>query len=116
MFSTSQTLFNDAMGVFDYNNMEGRDISHSLLTIFCVFFQNILLLNYLIAILSTTYIKMKESGIFRFKCNLHSYCERYLIAFNEEGYGEFLVHPPPISYLMAIFLPFSCSRKAMINC
>jgi hypothetical protein len=59
------------MAVFDYENMEGREVSHSLLTVFTVFFANILLMNYLIAILSTTYEKMKESGIFMYKCNLH---------------------------------------------
>mmetsp|Transcript_28235 Transcript_28235/g.21107 ORF Transcript_28235/g.21107 Transcript_28235/m.21107 type:complete len:101 (-) Transcript_28235:64-366(-) len=79
--ATIRTLFNDAMAVFSYEGMEGREISHTLLTIFTVFFANILLLNYLIAILSTTYEKMRESGVFRYKCNLYSYCERYMIAF-----------------------------------
>lgn len=78
---TIKTLFNDAMGVFDYDGMEGREISHSVLTIFTVFFSNILLLNYLVAILSTTYDNMKESGIFRYKVNLYQYCERFIIAF-----------------------------------
>lgn len=70
------------MGVFDYENMDGRVVSHSLLTIFTVFFANILLMNYLIAILSTTYENMKESGIFKYKCNLYTFCERYMVAFN----------------------------------
>lgn len=101
------------MAVFDYNGMQGREISHSMLTIFTVFFANILLMNYLIAILSTTYDKMKESGVFKYKCNLHIYCERYLIAFSEKGIGEFVIHPPPISFSLFLIFPFIFSRKAL---
>lgn len=88
-------------------------ISHSFLTIFHVFFTNILLMNYLIAILSSTYGKMRESGIFSFKVNLYQYCERYLTAFNDRAYGELVMHPPPLSYLSGLLLPFLCSRKTM---
>mgnify|MGYP001557908290 CR=1 FL=1 len=82
---------------------------HSCLTIFTVFFANVLLLNYLIAILSTTFNNMRETGIFRYKCNLFYYCERYMIAFSDKSYGEMVLHPPPLSYLtiwMVLFLPF----------
>ena len=51
--------------------METRNVSHSVLLILHVFFGNIILLNYLIAILSTTYENMKQSGIFRYKVNLY---------------------------------------------
>jgi hypothetical protein len=103
------------MAVFDYTNMGDRVISHSLLTVFTVFFANILLMNYLIAILSTTYDKMKESGVFKYKCNLHTYCERYLIAFNEKGLGEFIIHPPPISFTLIIMFPFMLSRRVLAS-
>lgn len=63
--------------------MPGREISSSLLMMFHVFFSNILLLNYLIAILSTTYENMKQTGIFRYKVNLYQYCEKYLVAFTD---------------------------------
>eukprot|EP00350_Pseudokeronopsis_sp_OXSARD2_P001981 CAMPEP_0170550742 /NCGR_PEP_ID=MMETSP0211-20121228/8748_1 /TAXON_ID=311385 /ORGANISM="Pseudokeronopsis sp., Strain OXSARD2" /LENGTH=433 /DNA_ID=CAMNT_0010857443 /DNA_START=189 /DNA_END=1490 /DNA_ORIENTATION=- len=113
--ATIQTLFNAAMAVFDYDGMEGREISHSLLTIFTVFFANILLLNYLIAILSTTYEKMRESGVFRYKCNLYSYCERYMVAFNEPAYGGLLIYPPPLCYLSVIMVLFSWSETKMMR-
>lgn len=104
--ATIQTLFNDAMAVFDYDGMEGREYSHSLLTIFTVFFANILLMNYLIAILSTTYEKMRESGIFKYKCNLYQYCERYMVAFSEPAYGGLVIYPPPLCYLTILLIPF----------
>jgi hypothetical protein len=109
-----QTLFNDAMGVFDYTGMEGREVSHSLLTIFTVFFANILLMNYLIAILSTTYENMRESGIFRYKCNLYSFCERYMIAFTSPDYGGFVTYPPPISYITMLLIPFTLCNAPLI--
>lgn len=93
--------------------MEGRELSHSILLIFHVFFSNILLMNYLIAILSTTYENMKQSGIFKYKVNLYQYCERFMIAFNDRAYGEIVLHPPPLSYLSAMLIPFLVSSLLM---
>lgn len=64
-----RTLFDAHMGVFVYHDEE-KILAQSLLLIAYVFFCNILLLNYLIAILTTTYENMKESGIFKYKVNL----------------------------------------------
>jgi hypothetical protein len=63
-------LFNATLAQYDYSGMGDRTLSFSILQIIHVFFSGILLLNYLIAILSTTYDNMKESGIFRYKVNL----------------------------------------------
>lgn len=87
--------------------MGGRNLSHSILLIFHVFFSNILLMNYLIAILSTTYDNMRETGIFKYKMNLYQYCERFMIAFEERSYGEMVLHPPPLSYISAFLIPFT---------
>jgi hypothetical protein len=55
---TIRTLFNASLANYDYE-MPGREVSYSALMVFHVFFANILLMNYLIAILSTTYEIMK---------------------------------------------------------
>lgn len=68
---TVRTLFDASLGSYDYSGMGTRELSHSILIIFHVFFANILLMNYLIAILSTTYENMKETGIFKYKVNLY---------------------------------------------
>jgi len=60
---------------------------------------NVLLLNYLIAILSQTYSVMEESGSFNYKVNLYQYCERYIIAFKSEAYGQFVLQPAPLCLL-----------------
>lgn len=93
--------------------MGDRSLSHSVLLIGHVFFANILLLNYLIAILSTTYENMKETGIFKYKMNLYQYCERFMIAFEERAYGEIILHPPPLSYLSTLMIPFLVSSFVM---
>ena len=67
---TVRTLFDAAMAVYNYDGMGGRTLSYSVLMVFHVYFSNVLLLNYLIAILSTTYENMKQSGIFKYKKNL----------------------------------------------
>jgi len=95
--------------------MGDRELSHSVLIIFHVFFSNILLMNYLIAILSTTYENMKQSGIFRYKVNLYQYCERFMIAFEDRTYGEIVLHPPPLSYLSTILLPFMVNKTAIAS-
>ena len=90
-------------------------VSFSILLTFHTFMGNIFLLNYLIAILSTTYETLLQSGIFMYKVNLYQYCERYLIAFNDKAYGEIIVHPPPIAYLSTLMLPFIFCRRAMVH-
>jgi Ion transport protein len=109
---TVTTLFNGVVAQYWYDDIEmkGRVISHSMLTIFHVFFTNIILMNYLIAILSSTYSKMKQSGIFSFKVNLYQYCERFFIAFKDRDYGELVMHPPPLSFISGILLLFVWSR------
>ena len=93
--------------------MGDRQLSYSILMVAYVFFSNILLMNYLIAILSTTYDNMQESGIFRYKVNLYQYCERFMIAFNERSYGEIVLHPPPLSYLAVLMVPFIFCSSVM---
>lgn len=112
---TVTTLFNGVVAQYSYEDeeMSGRVISHSLLTVFHVFFTNIILMNYLIAILSSTYGKMRESGVFSFKVNLYQYCERFLTAFKDRAYGELVMHPPPLSFGVGLLLPFIMSRDVM---
>ena len=108
-----RTLFDAAIGQYSYSGMGNRVLSYSILMIFHVFFSNILLMNYLIAILSTTYENMKETGIFRYKVNLYQYCERFMIAFNDNSYGEIVLHPPPLSYISILMVPFLVCKPFM---
>jgi hypothetical protein len=50
---------------------------------------------------------MLESGSFKYKCNLYDYCERYMIAFEEECVGEMVLHAPPLNLLSTLLVPFS---------
>ena len=113
--TTVRMLFDAAMAVYDYNNYGGRITSYSILIVFYVFCSNVLLLNYLIAILSTTYDNMKQSGIFKYKKNLYQYCERFVTAFGNEGYGEMVLHPPPLSYACLVLLPFINDPRRMVS-
>lgn len=106
-------LFDASIGQFSFSGMGDRILSYSILMMCHVFFANILLLNYLIAILSTTYENMKETGIFKYKSNLYQYCERFMTAFEERSYGEIILHPPPLSYLSTMMMPFLVSSFLM---
>jgi len=110
---TARALFDASIGNYDYGDMGDRELSFSVLQIVFVFFGNILLMNYLIAILSTTYENMKQTGIFKYKVNLYQYCERFMIAFEDKFYGELVLHPPPVSYLSSVMLLGIFSTTAM---
>mmetsp|Transcript_13250 Transcript_13250/g.20715 ORF Transcript_13250/g.20715 Transcript_13250/m.20715 type:complete len:277 (+) Transcript_13250:3073-3903(+) len=60
----------------------------------------------MVAILSTTYSLMLESGSFMYKCSLFEYCERFMIAFSDIKYGEMVIHAPPVNLLCLVLLPF----------
>jgi len=112
---TSRALFDSTLGNFELGEGNGdRELTHTILTIGTVFFSNVMLLNYLIAILSTTYNNMRETGIFKYKCNLFYYCERYSIAFSDLPYGEMVLHPPPLSYLTIFMILFTPFRGCMV--
>jgi hypothetical protein len=61
-------MFDCVMGAFDIDPY-GVQSSHTVFTVLHVFFANIFLLNYLVAILATVYENMMELGDFAFKCN-----------------------------------------------
>lgn len=107
------TLFDAILAAYDYDGLGGRTTSHTILLILHILMGNILFLNYMIAILSTAYENMRESGIFVYKKNLYQYCDKYIKAFEDEAYGELITHSPPFNYLNLIALPFIFSRTSM---
>ena len=78
-----------------------------------IFFLGILMLNFMIAILTMAYRRMRRSGDFMYKCTLFQYCERYQCAFLDPAYGDLVMHSAPINILCVLLLPFIPSRKAM---
>lgn len=54
-----RTLYDGLMAVYDYKGMVGKEMSFSVLQIIHLFFGNILLMNFLIAILSYTFENMQ---------------------------------------------------------
>ena len=75
------------------------------LLILHVYLGNIVILNYLIAILSQSYCDILETGTFLYKVNLYKYCERYIIAMETPAYAELVKHPAPICVLnLPLFL------------
>lgn len=67
---------------------------------------NILMLNFMVAILSESYALMTELGSFNFKCVLYEYCERYILAFADTRNCEIVLHNPPLNLFSVLILPF----------
>lgn len=92
---------------YDYAGSGKQEIVFSLTMICNLFLAHILLLNFMIAILSKVYGIMLEQGKFKYKCSLYNFCERYMIAFEEERFGELVVHAPPYNILCVLMVPFA---------
>ncbi len=56
---------------------------------------------------------MRDFGDFSFKAGLYSYCERYLIPFDDPRYGQLVVHPAPICLLSIILVPYVCAPNTL---
>lgn len=81
------SMFDGLMGGYTYKGFGDRELLHMVAIILHVWVANILLLNYLIAILSESYSVMLEKSSFLFKVYLYKYCERYVVGFENDAYG-----------------------------
>lgn len=75
------------MGGYTYKGFGDRELLHMAAIILHVWAANILLLNYLIAILSESYSVMLDKSSFLFKVYLYKYCERYVVGFRNDSFG-----------------------------
>jgi len=111
---TIRTLFDAMLGTYSYDIQSEYATLHSWFMMFHVFFSNVFMLNYLVAILSTVYEQMMEKGDFAFKCNKYKYIERYNIAFQDQwGYKELIVHPPPLNIGVSLLIGSVLDKNVM---
>ena len=107
------TLTDSVIAIFDGVNASygyagfgnAWEMGHTILIILHIYIGNIVILNYLIAILSQSYCDILESGTFLYKVNLYMYCERYIVAMETPAYAELVKHPAPACILnLPLFL------------
>lgn len=107
-----RTMFDYTLGEYEPQNLPRNDYSHSVLKIIHLIVSNIFLLNYLIAILSTVYVVMKEIGDFKYKANRYAYIEKFQVPFlDTNGYEEFVIYPSPINLLTIGLIPFMFQKS-----
>lgn len=96
-----RTLFDGLMASYGYKNFGGleKEYLHMIMLILHIGMANILMLNYLIAILSDAYSRMLDRGKFLFKVYLYQYCERYMVGLKNKEFGQLVLHPAPICAL-----------------
>ena len=70
LIETYRVTFDYMMGAYEWpaypDKDEGFDIAHTAWLIFYLYVAHIFLLNYLVAILATTYSEMMETGLFSY--------------------------------------------------
>mmetsp|Transcript_46451 Transcript_46451/g.61529 ORF Transcript_46451/g.61529 Transcript_46451/m.61529 type:complete len:315 (-) Transcript_46451:371-1315(-) len=94
-----RSMFDGLMGSYGYKGFGDKEMAHMMMLWMHIFISNILLLNYLIAILSQSYSDMLDKGKFLYKVYLYQYCERYMVGLANEKYGQLVIHPAPIVVL-----------------
>lgn len=82
-----RSMFDGLMGSYSYKGFGDKEMLHMTMMWIHIFMSNILLLNYLIAILSLSYAIMLEQGQFFYKVYLYQYCERYMVGLASPEYG-----------------------------
>ena len=105
---TFRTMFDAMLGNFSHYSNKTNDSywEHYFAIILYVVISHVFLLNYLIAIMSTTYEEMMPKGNFSFQSQRYKYIERFSIAMKDQwGYEELVVHPPPLNCLVLILVP-----------
>ena len=107
------TLFDGVEASYSYSGFGAKwELPHMVLLILHVYMGNIVMLNYLIAILSQSYSEMLEAGTFLYKVNLYMYCERYMVAMETPAYAELVKHPAPVTILnVPLFLMSLVPRR-----
>ena len=101
-----RALYDAMIGSYAYSTAPNYQMSNSILTVIHVFISNIFLINFLVAILSTVYQIMQDSGEFSYKANKYEFIEKYSVAMlDTHGYSELVVHPPPINFFTLFILP-----------
>ena len=102
-----RTMFDGLMAGYSYKGFGDKEMLHMMMLILHVMLSNILLLNYLVAILSQSYSEMLDKGKFLYKVYLYQYCERYMVGLANPTFGQLVVHPAPILVLNFPILLFA---------
>jgi hypothetical protein len=107
MLYSFRTLFDAMLG--SYNHISTSDpawLLHTGVLVLHIFVSHVFLLNYLIAILSTTYEEEEPKGIFAYQSFRYRYVERFSISHKDQnGYDELVVHAPGPNLLFFILIP-----------
>ena len=90
--------FDGFLGTYDFNMLMKNEFKseemkagkqdlalsiYNIIVLVNVFIACILMLNFMVAILSESYGTMQTLGSFSFICSQYTYCERYLLAFDD---------------------------------
>jgi hypothetical protein len=115
MSLSMRTMIDDMLANYETENIaDSHNFSHAVLLIIHLVISCIFLLNYLIAILSSVFHSMKESGDFTYTATRYDYIEKYQVPqLDKCGYEELVLHPAPLNMFNVVLLPFVFSAKHM---
>ncbi|KAL4472309.1 hypothetical protein ABPG72_011670 [Tetrahymena utriculariae] len=92
-----RTLIAATLGTFDYNNM---NLAESLIQTIFLFTSNVIMINLLIAILTTTYSQITQRSSVEYALILF---EEYYLGKFDKNYSLLIAFPPPINFFQLLF-------------
>ncbi|EWS72874.1 transmembrane protein, putative (macronuclear) [Tetrahymena thermophila SB210] len=92
-----RTLIATTLGTFDYNNM---DLAESIIQTVFLFTSNVIMINLLIAILTTTYSQITQRSSVEYALILF---EEYFIGKFDKNYSLLIAFPPPFNLFQLLF-------------
>ncbi len=102
------------IGMYDYNVVDKEALASSFIVGYLII-TKIILINFLLASLGTTYNALLDVSIFLYQKKQYEFIERYSIAMsNEWGYNYLVILPPPLNIFSLFLLP-SIFRKGLMK-
>lgn len=97
---TVRSLMDAMIGNYAIYDYHRRDLIYKIMFTIYMLSSNVILLNFLVAILSTTFNKMRARGKFEFTRIKYQYIEKFMVPLTDKnGYQELIIQPVPINVL-----------------
>ena len=108
-FLSFRSLMGAMLDYTDFDDLGSRELSFSILIHIHIFIAGVLLMNFLIAIITTVFEDIRQTGDFSYQSNVYQYSDKYIQPILDRNFTELACHPAPMSLIGYGLIPFICS-------
>ena len=111
MALTIRTMIDITVGNYQYTYYDEKDKVHSVFIMVHGIISFIFLVNFIAAILTSTYRHVIDGGEFSYKCIKYQFFEKYQHGLiQKNGIKEIILHPSPLNLITFFLIPLSINR------